>query len=70
MTEWLRALTFHYLTYPFICLTAESGVGSSPTWGTCETSQEELASTPGRFFILLLNNQCGGHKVSEFVCFQ
>ena len=30
-------------------LTAVSGVGSNPTWGTCETSQVLLGGVPGLF---------------------
>ena len=49
MAEWLRALIFHYHTQPFDHLTAVSGVGSSPTPGTCETSQVLLGGVPGGF---------------------
>ena len=49
MAEWLRALIFHYRTYPFNHLTAVSGVGSIPALATCETSQVLLAGVPGGF---------------------
>ena len=49
MAEWLRALIFHYRTYPFDHLTAVSGVGSSPVLATCETSQVLLAGVSGGF---------------------
>ena len=44
MAEWLRALFL--ITH---CLTAVSGVGSSPTLGTCETNQILLEGVPGVF---------------------
>ena len=49
MIEWLRVQKFHYYTEPFDHLTAVSVVGSSPTRGTCETSQVLLAGVPGGF---------------------
>ena len=49
MAEWLRALIVHYRSLPFDYLTAVSGVGSSPTWGTCETSQVLLVAVSGGF---------------------
>ena len=49
MAEWLRVLIFHYRTLPFDHLTAVSGVGSSPTLATCETSQVLLAGVSGGF---------------------
>ena len=49
MAEWLRVLIFHYCAKPFDHLTAVSGVGSSPTRGTCETSQVLLGGVPGGF---------------------
>ena len=42
-------LIFHYHTYPFNHLTVVSGVGSSPTRGTCEKSQILLAGVSGGF---------------------
>ena len=47
MIEWLRALIFHYRTFDH--LTAVSGVGSSPTLATCETSQLLLAGVSDGF---------------------
>ena len=44
MAEWLRALIFHFCTYPFDHLTAVSGVGSSPV---SNTSQVLIAGVPG-----------------------
>ena len=41
MVELLRALICH--------ITAVSVVGSSPTCGTCETSQDQLAGVSGGF---------------------
>ena len=38
MVELLRPLIFHYRALSFDHLTAVTGVGSSPTRGTCETS--------------------------------
>ena len=52
MAEWLRALIFHYCAEPFDHPTTVFGVGSSPTRGTCETSQVLLACA--RWFF------CGG----------
>ena len=49
MAEWLRALIFHHRILPFDHLTAVSGVGSSPTHGTCETSQALIVGVPGGF---------------------
>ena len=49
MAEWLRALIFYYRVLPFDHLTAVSGVGSSPTRGTCEISQVLLEEVPGVF---------------------
>ena len=47
MAEWLRALIFHYRTYPFDHLTAVSGVDVSAALATCETSQVLLAGVSG-----------------------
>ena len=44
MTDWSRALLNH-----FNHLTALSDMGSSPTWGTCETSQVLLVGVSGGF---------------------
>ena len=49
VAEWLRALIFHYRTKPFDRLTAVTGVGSSPTLATCETSQVLLVGVSGGF---------------------
>ena len=49
VAEWSRALIFHYCSSSFHHLTAVSGVGLSPTQGTCETSQVLLAGVPGGF---------------------
>ena len=49
VAEWLRALIFHYCTQPFDHRTDVSDMGSSPTQGTCETSQVLLSDVPGGF---------------------
>ena len=49
VAEWLRALIFHNRALSFDHLTAVSGVGSSPTRGTCETSQVLLLGVSGGF---------------------
>ena len=47
MAEWLRVLIL--LTQSFNHLTSGSGVGSSLTWGTHETSHVLLAGVPSVF---------------------
>ena len=46
MAKWLRELICQYRAQPFDHFT---GVGSSPTQGTCETSQGLLVCVPGGF---------------------
>ena len=49
VAEWLRVQIL--LTHlSFNHLTTVSEVGSSPIWGTCETSQVLFADVPGIFF--------------------
>ena len=47
MDDWLRALILYYRVLQFDNLTAVSGVGLSPTRGTCETSQFRLVGVQG-----------------------
>ena len=49
LTEWLRAMIFHYCAESFDHLTPVSNVGSRPTRGTCQTSQVLLAGVSGGF---------------------
>ena len=58
MAKWLRALIFHNRAEPLDHLTAVSGVGTSPTRCTCETSQVLLAGVPGVFFSGLSRFRC------------
>ena len=54
MAEWLRALVLYYSAESIDNLTAVSGVGSSSTLCTCETSKDLLAGMPGGFFLGVL----------------
>ena len=48
MAEWVRSLNFSALNHSIIS-PAMTGVGSSPTLATCETSQDLLAGVSGGF---------------------
>ena len=63
MAEWLSALIFHYraLTIRHI---AVSGVGSSPTRGTCETSQVLLADVSGGLCSVFSHPMTGPSQMS------